>query len=934
MSDDLNNNRFLRGTFNNGEKFNVTNSIFKADYYPQGGGWGDLGYYGKKSEMYDIYYYKGDLDKFDNDDMVSDILIPFLYDISQYPTTKTLNFDIEAFLKAMAMEFLGGGGDNFWMKPGNYFIFKNGEKNFWHFLDCDFHYTFGIGSNVKSILASTTTKYASINTKISTSRPLLDNILKIQENKDFFTSVFKRLLETSYNLEAIGPRIDSLADLIREDVYWDLKLPRMSKYEDAHTYDYTYKDFEKQVKEETKTDYPLKYWIKTKAANTINEFGFTINGVDRSLGDFESPVTEKCKGSLGSCDVIAYGPDNKPQTTVAITTTSQPTTNRCGPTPVKTNTTTTSTSSSLPTANVNGKCGSGIATCATGLCCSKKGYCGSSDAYCANGCQSEFGKCLPTATAGQKCGSGVAICATGLCCSKKGYCDVTDKHCGTGCQSSFGECGIKTTTTTPVKTTTTTSKSSTTSPTSTSLPTSTNKCGPGVAVCATGLCCSKKGYCGSSNAYCAIGCQSEFGKCLPTASAGQKCGSGVAVCATGLCCSKKGYCDVTDQHCGTGCQSSFGECGIKTTTTTPVKTTTTTSKSSTTTSLPTANANGKCGSGIATCATGLCCSKKGYCGSSDAYCAIGCQSEFGKCLPTASAGQKCGSGVAICATGLCCSKKGYCDVTDQHCGTGCQSSFGECGIKTTTTTSKSSTTTSLPTANANGKCGPGVAVCATGLCCSKKGYCGSSNAYCAIGCQSEFGKCLPTASAGQKCGSGVAICATGLCCSKKGYCDVTDQHCGTGCQSSFGECGIKKSTTITPPETEAPIIVPTTTTTTPSNTIDPSLPTSSGKCGPGVAVCASGLCCSEYGYCGSSNSYCGTGCQSNYGKCGTSQEIVANVNTSPTSTTNEILPTSYEKCGPGVAVCGPGYCCSQYGWCGTTSNYCGTGCQVNYGSWN
>ena len=816
MSDDLNNNRFLRGTFNNGEKFNVTNSIFKADYYPQGGGWGDLGYYGKKSEMYDIYYYKGDLDKFDNDDMVSDILIPFLYDISQYPTTKTLNFDIEAFLKAMAMEFLGGGGDNFWMKPGNYFIFKNGEKNFWHFLDCDFHYTFGIGSNVKSILASTTTKYASINTKISTSRPLLDNILKIQENKDFFTSVFKRLLETSYNLEAIGPRIDSLADLIREDVYWDLKLPRMSKYEDAHTYDYTYKDFEKQVKEETKTDYPLKYWIKTKAANTINEFGFTINGVDRSLGDFESPVTEKCKGSLGSCDVIAYGPDNKPQTTVAITTTSQPTTNRCGPTPVKTNTTTTSTSSSLPTANVNGKCGSGIATCATGLCCSKKGYCGSSDAYCANGCQSEFGKCLPTATAGQKCGSGVAICATGLCCSKKGYCDVTDKHCGTGCQSSFGECGIKTTTTTPVKTTTTTSKSSTTSPTSTSLPTSTNKCGPGVAVCATGLCCSKKGYCGSSNAYCAIGCQSEFGKCLPTASAGQKCGSGVAVCATGLCCSKKGYCDVTDQHCGTGCQSSFGECGIK----------------------------------------------------------------------------------------------------------------------TTTTTSKSSTTTSLPTANANGKCGPGVAVCATGLCCSKKGYCGSSNAYCAIGCQSEFGKCLPTASAGQKCGSGVAICATGLCCSKKGYCDVTDQHCGTGCQSSFGECGIKKSTTITPPETEAPIIVPTTTTTTPSNTIDPSLPTSSGKCGPGVAVCASGLCCSEYGYCGSSNSYCGTGCQSNYGKCGTSQEIVANVNTSPTSTTNEILPTSYEKCGPGVAVCGPGYCCSQYGWCGTTSNYCGTGCQVNYGSCN
>jgi len=128
LSDDYNNNRFLRATFNKGEKFNVTNSIFKADYWPSGGVYGDLGYYGENSKMYEIYYYKGDLEKFDNDEMVKNILVPLLYDIDNYPETKTLNLDIPAFLKALAMEFAGGGCDNFWLRPGNYYIFKNGEK--------------------------------------------------------------------------------------------------------------------------------------------------------------------------------------------------------------------------------------------------------------------------------------------------------------------------------------------------------------------------------------------------------------------------------------------------------------------------------------------------------------------------------------------------------------------------------------------------------------------------------------------------------------------------------------------------------------------------------------------------------------------------------------------------------------------------------------
>ena len=51
----------------------------------------------------------------------------------------------------------------------------------------------------------------------------------------------------------------------------------------------------------------------------------------------------------------------------------------------------------------------------------------------------------------------------------------------------------KKTTTTTKKTTTTTTKKTTSLPTN-----STEKCGPGIAICASGLCCSKYGYCGTT----------------------------------------------------------------------------------------------------------------------------------------------------------------------------------------------------------------------------------------------------------------------------------------------------------------------------------------------------------------------------------------------------------------------------------------------------
>jgi len=451
MTDDINSGHFLKNTFNAGEKYTVDNAVFKADYYPSGGAWGDLGYYGKSSRMYDIYYYKGDKEDFDNDDMVRDILIPFIYDASKYPSTKKLNFDIKSFLKQMAVEYAAGAMDNYWLRPGNYYIFKDMKKKQWSFIDCDFHYSLGLSGNgdANKMLIYTIKNYTKYNKKLSTnSRPLLDNIRKISSNESFFMDVFKNLVKYSFNINALGPRIDSLADLIREDAYWDLKLPRVNalKGRKLNDYGYTYKDFEAQVKNtsisSSKTDlFPLKYWIIKRSQSIASQVGVSI---PKSL----------TKTSLGYYSNVSDTPKNSN----AKSTAEKNTNIAKNDTPKKDN----SKASNERISN-NGRCGASFGKCPNNECCSQYGYCGTTTAYCGAKCQSQFGRCNGTSsssnntnakksnatnsknvkvsTVSGRCGSSYGKCAGSKeCCSKYNYCGKSADYCGTGCQPRYGLC--------------------------------------------------------------------------------------------------------------------------------------------------------------------------------------------------------------------------------------------------------------------------------------------------------------------------------------------------------------------------------------------------------------------------------------------------------------------------------------------------------------
>jgi len=135
------------------------------------------------------------------------------------------------------------------------------------------------------------------------------------------------------------------------------------------------------------------------------------------------------------------------------------------------------------------------------------------------------------------------------------------------------------------------------------------------------------------------------------------------------------------------------------------------------------------------------------------------------------------------------------------------------------------------------------------------------------------------ASAAKECGPGIGSCSSSKCCSKYGYCGTSDAHCGTGCQSGFGKCGIvstKKTTTTRR----------TTTTIKKTTTISSKKTSTNDKCGGSNGVCPGSKCCSKYGYCGNTEAHCGTGCQSEFGKCGSSYISSSSSNSSTSTSTS------------------------------------------------
>jgi hypothetical protein len=323
LSDTVNNNRYLRNTFNNGEKYknvnNNPNPLYQANSVSGEGLYSDFGFYGDDAtqDKYSVYVYKGDDKVKTKYEHIANDLIPLFKEIESYKFGEVngISIDIDSFLKYMAMEFLGGAVDNFWVTPGNYYLFKDLEKNKWFFHDVDFHYSFGVSWDAKKMLNTPLSEFPPDmeDGNKEKSRPLLDAIRSHPNEEAKFKSIFERLLKTSFHPNALFPRLESLTNLIREDAHWDFTLEKQNPNptEESDIL-YVADDFEKESTSEKENEayakgVPVRYFIKNKALLTAQELGVTIPfEYESDLGFYENLSMAKEDEKSGSIKSLSW----------------------------------------------------------------------------------------------------------------------------------------------------------------------------------------------------------------------------------------------------------------------------------------------------------------------------------------------------------------------------------------------------------------------------------------------------------------------------------------------------------------------------------------------------------------------------------------------------------------------------------------------------
>ncbi|KAI8981471.1 coth protein-domain-containing protein [Pilobolus umbonatus] len=148
-----------------------------------------------------------------------------IYDNNGYVASMTeweKKLDVEGFLACMALEFANGGWDGYLQNTNNYFLYKSPEQNRFIYISWDFDFSLGSGPvEMAAISVGDYNYYGGVKL-----RPLMVALLNVPQYRSLFEANLQKIMNTFYELGKAYPVIDSIVELIREDVEWDRALPR------------------------------------------------------------------------------------------------------------------------------------------------------------------------------------------------------------------------------------------------------------------------------------------------------------------------------------------------------------------------------------------------------------------------------------------------------------------------------------------------------------------------------------------------------------------------------------------------------------------------------------------------------------------------------------------------------------------------------------
>jgi hypothetical protein len=206
--------------------------------------------------------------------------------------------DLDILFKFLAMEYLTGHWDSYWMYLTNYIMYddpsESTESTFkYYFLDQDFDLTFGLNlsSNVNPYgvdfpLQSYKTlvdRTWNVNEYVKENRELIDIFLKGGYTTQMFENHLVDIVKHVFNPVALGRRIDELDRRYRSEIEWDYSQERLHIATDPvkTRYVWTFNDYVENLDETPKisTKWGLRQYISMRAQAVANEFGFEWDAV-------------------------------------------------------------------------------------------------------------------------------------------------------------------------------------------------------------------------------------------------------------------------------------------------------------------------------------------------------------------------------------------------------------------------------------------------------------------------------------------------------------------------------------------------------------------------------------------------------------------------------------------------------------------------------
>lgn len=200
--------QFLDTRFGNDDG-NLYKCLFPADLTYRGPNGSDYQFISGDRRTYDLKLKDSDDGAYDD---LAD-LISILNNTSDddFPGAIQQVFDVNGYLKILALEVLSGGWDGYWFLKNNYYLYFNPATGLAHFIPYDYDNTFGIDFVNQDWGTRDIYNWG----HPSEARPLTTRILNVPAFRDRYTFYLNQTIDALYNTAVLFPRIDSLKEMIQ-----------------------------------------------------------------------------------------------------------------------------------------------------------------------------------------------------------------------------------------------------------------------------------------------------------------------------------------------------------------------------------------------------------------------------------------------------------------------------------------------------------------------------------------------------------------------------------------------------------------------------------------------------------------------------------------------------------------------------------------------